>query len=115
MGGLGLNPARFGAHSLRIGGATAGLAADLSPAALRAAGRWASDVYLLYTRASHEAVRNLSRIIGSTAYHDLERGEFLDEELTITSADIKLGVPRVSVEQELIDDAMDDSDSMDDM
>ena len=50
MASIGLDPARFGAHSLRIGGATAALAAGLSPATIRAAGRWASDVYMLYTR-----------------------------------------------------------------
>jgi len=44
---LGLDPRKFGAHSLRIGGATAALSAGLSPAAIRAAGRWASDVYIL--------------------------------------------------------------------
>ena len=49
MASIGLDPARFGAHLLRIGGATAALAAGLSPAAIRAAGRWASDVYMLYT------------------------------------------------------------------
>jgi len=36
---LGLDPRKFGAHSLRIGGATAALSAGLSPAAIRAAGR----------------------------------------------------------------------------
>ena len=34
MASIGLDPARFGAHSLRIGGATAALAAGLSPAAI---------------------------------------------------------------------------------
>ena len=33
MASIGLDPARFGAHSLRIGGATAALAAGLSRAA----------------------------------------------------------------------------------
>jgi hypothetical protein len=39
MQSLGLDPRKFGAHSLRIGGATAALSAGLSPAAIRAAGR----------------------------------------------------------------------------
>eukprot|EP00900_Chrysochromulina_parva_P018816 jgi/Chrpa1/26936/Chrysochromulina_OHIO_Genome00026513-RA len=34
------------------------LSAGLSPAAIRAAGRWASDVYILYTRCNmHSAVQ----------------------------------------------------------
>ena len=113
MGGIGLDPARFGAHSLRIGGATAGLAAGLSPAALRAAGRWSSDVYLIYTRASKQAVRGISQVIGSTAFEDLERGEFLDDELTITTADIVHGgIKNGDIEQELIDDALADEEDM---
>jgi hypothetical protein len=86
---LGLDPARFGAHSLRIGGATAALAAGLSPAAIRAAGRWGSDVYALYTRATREAAFGLTTVIGSTPFQDLERGvEFIDEELFYTTLDV---------------------------
>ena len=44
MAELGLDPARFGAHSLRIGGATAALAAGIVPAQIRLLGRWSSDV-----------------------------------------------------------------------
>lgn len=86
---LGLDPARFGAHSLRIGGATAALAAGLSPAAIRAAGRWGSDVYAIYTRATREAAFGLTTVIGSTPFQDLERGvEFIDEELFYTTLDV---------------------------
>ena len=66
MASIGLDPARFGAHSLRIGGATAALAAGLSPAAIRAAGRWASDVYMLNTRCNMKASQRLATVIGST-------------------------------------------------
>ena len=108
MGGLGLDASKFGAHSLRIGGATAGLAANLSPAALRAAGRWSSDVYLLYTRASREANRHISRIVGSTPFHDTERDAVVDDELMLTHADYDVGPPHIAIEQELIDDALAD-------
>lgn len=85
----GLDPARFGAHSLRIGGATAALAAGLSPAAIRAAGRWGSDVYQVYTRATREAAFGLTSVIGSTPFQDLERGvEFIDEDLFYTTEDV---------------------------
>ena len=113
MGALGLDRARYGAHSLRIGGASAGLAAGLSAAALRAAGRWSSDIYTLYTRASKEAVQGMATVIGSTPYHDLERGEFVDEELTVTTSDLAgagAGEGLAHVEQDLIDDALADED-----
>ena len=68
MSRLGLDPARFGAHSLRIGGATAALAAGLSPAAIRAAGRWSSEVYQLYCRLSRQSAAGVSVTIGSTPF-----------------------------------------------
>ena len=110
MGALGLDASKFGAHSLRIGGATAGLAANLSPAALRAAGRWSSDVYLLYTRASREANRHVSRLIGSTPFHDTERDAIVEDELMLTFEDFSVTPPRIEIEQELIDDALADYD-----
>ena len=39
----GRDPARFGAHSLRIGAATAALAAGVSPQLIRLMGRWSSE------------------------------------------------------------------------
>ena len=52
-------------------------------------------------------------MIGSTAFEDLERGEFIDDELTITTADIySSSIKGVEVEQELIDDALADEDEM---
>ena len=110
MKALGLDASKFGAHSLRIGGATAGLAANLSAAALRAAGRWSSDVYVLYTRASREANRHISRIVGSTPFHDTERDRVVDDELMFTSGDFDAPPPHIEIEQELIDDALADWD-----
>ena len=115
MGGIGLDPRHFGAHSLRIGGASAGLAAGMSRAALQAAGRWASDIYALYARASREAVMCMGTVIGSTPFHDLERGEFVDEELLLTTSDLAgggAGDGLGGVEQELIDDALASEDEM---
>ena len=89
---LGLDPRRFGAHSLRIGGATAALAAGLSPAAIRAAGRWGSDVYQIYTRLSAEAAHGLAPTIGSADFEDSERTlAFVDEELTFTTNELRPG------------------------
>ena len=55
MAAAGRDPARYGAHSLRIGGATAALAAGVSPQLIRMMGRWSSDIYEIYCRMSMEA------------------------------------------------------------
>jgi hypothetical protein len=81
MQAIGLDPARFGAHSLRIGGATAALAAGVPPTLIRVAGRWASDVFEIYTRLSMEAAAGMACIVGSTPFQDVEQGEFVSEEL----------------------------------
>ena len=87
---IGLDPRRFGAHSLRIGGATAALAAGLSPAQIRAAGRWGSDVYQIYTRMSPQAAINLAPTIGSADFQDVERTlAFIDEDLTFTTTELR--------------------------
>ena len=83
MASRGLNPDRFGAHSLRIGGATAALAAQVQPTTIRLLGRWASDVADVYMRVSREAASHLSVLVGSTAFNDLERETFKDEELSV--------------------------------
>jgi hypothetical protein len=72
----------FGAHSLRIGGATAALAAGVSPSLIRLLGRWSSDVYEIYTRLCLGLALDATRQVGSTAFEDLERG-FLTEELDV--------------------------------
>jgi hypothetical protein len=107
MAGLGLDATKFGAHSLRIGGATAALAADMSPAAIRTAGRWASDVYILYTRANKESARRVARIVGSTAFEDTERGVFFDDDLLLMPDSYQASVGDF-IEKELIEDALAD-------
>ena len=74
MKAIGLGPVHFGAHSLRIGGATAALSAGIDPAVIRCMGRWASDVYEIYMRGTREVATQMSSLIASTPFHDLERG-----------------------------------------
>ena len=108
MRGLGLDERRFGAHSLRIGGATAALAAGVPAAAIRVAGRWASNVYEIYTRCSRQSAAALGTTIGSTRFEDLERGEeFVDEELMLLSTERPAMATSDFIEQEMIDDALD--------
>ena len=55
MMSIGRDPSLYGAHSLRIGGATAMLAAGVAPQLIRLMGRWSSDVYEIYCRMSVES------------------------------------------------------------
>eukprot|EP00966_Prymnesium_polylepis_P161728 3737982-Prymnesium_polylepis.1 len=79
MQAIGLDPARFGAHSLRIGGATAALAASVHPSVIRITGRWSSDVWEIYARITKQAAVRVSAVVGSTPFDDSERGEFTSE------------------------------------
>ena len=83
MQGIGQEAARFGAHSLRIGGATAALAAGVEPAMIRLLGRWSSDVAEVYMRMSRQAASRLSTVVGSTRFEDIERDTFQTEELEV--------------------------------
>ena len=107
---IGLDERRYGAHSLRIGGATAVLAAGLSPATIRAAGRWSSDIYEIYVRLSARGAAQLGATIGSTSFEDLERGTFASEELELLPAELMKGF---SVEKELIAETKANNDFLD--
>ena len=69
----------MGAHSLRIGGATAALAKGVPAMVIRAMGRWSSEIYEIYCRASDEAVLRFGVAIASADYEDLET-EFHSQE-----------------------------------
>lgn len=57
---MGLDSAKYGAHSLRIGGATAALAAPSSSEyKLRVLGYWNSNAVMLYTKPSEKLMRDL--------------------------------------------------------
>ena len=104
---LGHDPSRFGAHSLRIGGATAALAAGVHPSIIRITGRWSSDVWMVYARLTKQAAFRVSAVIGSTAFDDTERHAFASEELELTPDEL---APLASIELP-VDGEGDDSDS----
>ena len=79
MRSIGRDPARYGAHSLRIGGATAAMAAGVDPAIIKVLGRWSSDVYMIYMRCNREAAAAAGAAIASTPFHDTERGPQTEE------------------------------------
>ena len=76
---IGEDPMEFGTHSLRIGGATALYAAGATPMVIRTMGRWSSDLYSLYVRASFEQAIAWSKRAGSTTVHDLAGVRDFDE------------------------------------
>ena len=111
MAAAGRDPALYGAHSLRIGGATAALAAGLSPASIRAAGRWSSEIYQIYCRLSRQSAVGVATTIGSTPFEDLERGvSFVDEELMLTVDEMPYLAASDFVERDLLEDAWDGED-----
>ena len=69
--GAGASPAEFGAHSLRIGGATALFKAGASQIDIMTMGRWSSDCYRLYVRACFGHAVEWSRKAGSTSVDDV--------------------------------------------
>ena len=71
MAAVNEDPAQYGAHSYRIGGATALFAAGADPVVIRTMGRWSSDCYRLYVRACFSQTLEWSRRCGSTAVNDV--------------------------------------------
>ena len=88
MAAIGLDPALYGAHSLRIGGATAALAAGVPPSLIRLMGRWSSDVYLLYCRMSLESAFGVGQSIASAQVHS-GAGQFHEEHLELTHEEVE--------------------------
>lgn len=75
MAAIGEDPAQFGTHSLRIGGATALFAAGANETVIRTMGRWSSDLHRLYVRACFEQCQDWTKRAGSAKVSDLA-GEF---------------------------------------
>ena len=71
MTAIGQDPAQYGAHSYRIGGATALFAAGADPMVIRTMGRWSSDCYRLYVRACWAQTLGWSRACGSQRVEDV--------------------------------------------
>ena len=79
MSSIGENPAQFGTHSYRIGGATALFAQGADPTVIRTMGRWSSDIYKLYVRASFERCVEWTRRAGSATVTDVAQVYEFDE------------------------------------
>ena len=80
MYAIGLDGTLYGAHSLRIGGATALAFEGAEENIIKAAGVWSSDAYLRYLRETGDRVlRNVS-LICDAEVDDLATNDFLDLE-----------------------------------
>ena len=66
MSMLGLDGSKFGAHSLRIGGATAMFVKKATPLQIKTQGRWGSDIYMIYIERCRLQSMALSRAACST-------------------------------------------------
>ena len=87
MRSLGLDSRHFGAHSLRIGGATAALAAGVSPQLIRLMGRWSSDIYEIYCRMSEQAALGVGAAISAAVVTDVTSA-FHEEHLELQPSEI---------------------------
>ncbi|ETL84294.1 hypothetical protein L917_15851 [Phytophthora nicotianae] len=58
---IGADPAKFGTHSMRSGGATALFAAGTDRLTIKIFGRWSSDAFELYTRMNDTVSKSLSQ------------------------------------------------------
>ena len=74
------DPALYGAHSLRIGGATAALAAGVSALVIKAMGRWGTDVFEIYAHLSDRAARSFGHDVTSVDYGEVQ-GAYYSEDL----------------------------------
>ena len=72
MVAVGWDPELYGAHSLRIGGATALFAGGADPMVIRPMGRWSSDCYRLYVRACFEQTVAWTSRMGSQRVRDIQ-------------------------------------------
>ena len=86
MQAAGRPPQLYGAHSLRIGGATAALAAGIEPQLIRLMGRWSSDVYEIYCRLSAQSALRVGRAISSAAVSPLGPA-FTEEHLELLESE----------------------------
>ena len=72
MAGIGLDGSVYGAHSLRIGGATALSALRAGAATIQRMGRWRSDAYLRYLRDQRPEVMGFATAVAGADVDDFE-------------------------------------------
>ena len=87
MQAAGRDPAIYGGHSLRIGGATAAHAAGVPPSLIRLMGRWSSDIYEIYCRLSIESALGVGQAIASAMVTAASEA-FTDENLEMLPSEV---------------------------
>ena len=78
MAAVGLDASLYGAHSLRIGAATALQCGGASDNVIKACGTWTSEAYLRYLRETSDAVLNDAALICDGDVDDLATTDYLD-------------------------------------
>ena len=78
MTAVGLDASWYGAHSLRIGAATALDFGGAPEQVIKACGTWSSDAYLRYLRESSSAVLQHADLICGGDVDDLATTDYLD-------------------------------------
>ena len=78
MAAVGLDASWYGAHSLRIGAATALQCGGASDNVIKACGTWTSEAYLRYLRETSDAVLNDAALICDGDVDDLATTDYLD-------------------------------------
>jgi hypothetical protein len=63
---LGLNPANYSTHSIRIGGSTALLNSGANPLVIKLLGRWLSDCYQSYPVLTPKGTVGVSKLMSSS-------------------------------------------------
>ena len=87
MGLLGRDASVYGAHSLRIGAATALAFLGAPEHVIKALGRWRSDAYLLYIRDSRTEAEHYQRNLLGAAVDDFEADELGFEAADLSDGD----------------------------
>ena len=81
MSAIGLNGDRYGAHSPRIGGATAMFAEDADELAIKTMGVWSSDAFMAYLRGHAPRILKIARRACSCKVKDNDHeAEFIFDE-----------------------------------
>ena len=70
-------------------------------------GRWSSDVYEIYCRLSRQSAAGMAAVIGSTAFEDVEREAFVDDDLYVTTASASFHGGESWAEHDMLDDLAD--------
>ena len=89
MSAIGLDGSTYGAHSLRIGGATALAWWRAGPSVIQDLGHWRSDAYLRYVRSRRSEVDQWTQRIASADTDDFETDYVAVDDFDFDESDLE--------------------------